>query len=271
MNNQSTMEYSICNKALQINQYHVIESDNLAMIKNWFTDICKQYHEFKVNNIRNDEQVKVNLFRKTLGMKYNTYRLIDLLNSKKRGIEPYFSKEYLFWIKAKEILDEKTFQELMIIAEYGRSLNPMTKTANAVNNQQQFDDLYSRPRNILYYAPLEITTEHVMECTDIERLTTWYAHLEFEIYNLNVRYMKTKNEKLNKVICNIKQFKQVLLERLQELKLQLLKNADLPELQMDELHMKYITRNFQQAAKRDLPISIYMEILEATIESMKQR
>lgn len=258
------MRNFIYNEALQINENHVIESSDFMLIKNWYSSICRQQKELRMNRSSFSEKNLVNVFKKTLNMKYNTYRLIQMVNQKKRGIAPEITKEHLFLQKAEEMLDAKTYSELMQITEFDRILDPeeALKASNESNQTMKRED--RKHTRVVFNKVLGVSTEDVKRETDIELLTTWFAYVEFQIFQLDKAYRRTNEEKLSIVIGYNKTFKQAVYDRLFELKTKMLKDADIPALEIDESHMRFITRKFCRVAQDHLTPSMYEQILTAS-------
>lgn len=258
------MRNYIYNEALQINQDHVNETTDFMLIKSWLSDICRQQRELRDDPSQFREQNKINIFKKTLGMKYNTYRLIQMLDAKKRGKEPQVTKEFLFMQKAEAMLDSKTYNELMQIAEFG-SIQQAEKEKKQPNKRKE--ETIIDNKNIskpIYNKMLGISTADVNNTTDIEQLTSWYTNLEFQYYLTKTRYKKTGDERLVKVINFLNLFKNTVYDRLMEQKAKMLKDAGISELEIDEMRLNFITRKFLNVAQRNLPYYVFEEILIAS-------
>ena len=142
----------------------------------------------------------LNVFKKALNVKYETYNLIELIQNKKQGIEiPIYRRDLRFMAIAKKHLDNSTYEYLLQIA---MDMNISVENP-AVRKDTKENNIGATPSNsetILYNKSLDITSEDIMNTNDIELLTEWLVDIHFQLYWMNNSFEINNNIKLQSVI-----------------------------------------------------------------------
>lgn len=257
---RTSMKININNSYLHINEDDVIYCTESKQIKEWYISIQQSLKNFKDATDQNHELEKIKVFKKTLGIKNNTYQLLDRINSMNNGKVAVYSKYHQFLRKAHELLDNETFQAILQIAKFGKIQDIGQQVRNA---DTKTIDPYPK-NNPVYNRLLDINTEDIMDATDIELLTIWCTHLEFQLYHLSEKYKRDNDKKIKKTQTFVRIIEQAARCRLHELKNAMMEDAGILEIEINVTQCKVVSKAFVQVAYKMLSTDQFQQILDVS-------
>lgn len=108
----------VYNEPLGISHEDIIRTEDYFQLEVWRRDIYRQLKEMQKNEKKTNEYRKLFIFRRTLNMKAETCYLRMMTEFKERGEDiPIYRRDIRFMQKAKRILNTKTYERLLHMAE----------------------------------------------------------------------------------------------------------------------------------------------------------
>ena len=249
------------NKILGIYQDDVIHMSDYNQIKELRKGIYEQIEQLADDPLQKSQRNILNVFKKALNVKYETYNLIELIQNKKQGIEiPIYRRDLRFMAIAKKHLDNSTYEYLLQIAmDMNISVeNPAVRKDTKENN---IGATSSNSETILYNKSLDITSEDIMNTNDIELLTEWLADIHFQLYWMNNSFEINNNIKLQSVIKFTDRFRRSISKRIKFLMVGMMKEAGFIYPGKNDKERNCIATRFLCISKKILPSDKYNQIL----------
>lgn len=234
----------------------VIYCDNIDQVKYWYKGFSIAEKRANNSRISYEEKQRIRVFKKALSMKYNTFQLLRVIDLKEKACWPYSTKEYAFYKTAKEMLDEKTYNEVIGRCDFKQ------KYATEGNS------MASKNSQIIFYEALKINTIDVMNTTDINLLTTWSVHV---LFTLNELYQNKNQDDESNYQCKLTYtFDKFIRNRLHTLKKEMREDAGMMDWEISEKFFNYVTGRFCSEAEAYLPCNVFEEIYSASEAYLKE-